>query len=67
MLIVSHDLPRVIEMSDRIVVMRHGTIVDTLAGRDVRVSDIVTAMLGGSDNNSDAGGSKDPGTTEGPS
>jgi ABC-type sugar transport system ATPase subunit len=48
-LIVSHDLPRVIEMSDRIVVMRHGQIVDILSGGDVRVSDIVTAMLGGTE------------------
>jgi ABC-type sugar transport system ATPase subunit len=45
-LLVSHDLPRVIEAADRIVVMRHGRIVAELRRGEATVPLIVGLMLG---------------------
>ena len=45
-LLVSHDLPRVIEAADRIVVLRHGRIVAELRRGEATVPLIVGLMLG---------------------
>ena len=45
-LLVSHDLPRVIEAADRIVVLRHGRIVAELGRGEATVPLIVGLMLG---------------------
>jgi ABC-type sugar transport system ATPase subunit len=45
-LLVSHDLPRVIEAADRIVVLRHGRMVAELQRGEASVPLIVGLMLG---------------------
>jgi simple sugar transport system ATP-binding protein len=45
--VISHDIPRMLDLADRIAVMRQGRTVATLPARDLTLSDIVTLMLGG--------------------
>jgi len=46
-LIVSHDLPRMLELADELVVMRHGKIVWRTSAGDATVNQIVERMLTG--------------------
>nr|WP_246097022.1 sugar ABC transporter ATP-binding protein [Psychrobacillus soli] len=43
---ISHRLPEVFEISDRITVMRDGTLVDVFQTVDATAEDIIEAMLG---------------------
>jgi len=45
-LLISHDLPQVLELSARIIVMRQGVAVADLTPSEVTVRDIVDVMLG---------------------
>jgi ABC-type sugar transport system ATPase subunit len=45
-LLISHDMPQVIEMADRILVMRHGSLVADIDSSGATVAGIVEAMLG---------------------
>ena len=45
-LLISHDLPQVLELADRIIVMRQGTAIADVAPSTVTVRDIVDIMLG---------------------
>ncbi|WP_199884975.1 ATP-binding cassette domain-containing protein [Pseudomonas bohemica] len=45
-LLISHDLPQVLELADRIIVMRQGTAVANLNPAEVTVRDVVDVMLG---------------------
>ncbi|SDS44521.1 ATP-binding cassette domain-containing protein [Jiangella sp. DSM 45060] len=45
-LLISHDLPRVLEVADRIVVMRLGSVASEIDPSGTTVSDVVAAMLG---------------------
>ena len=45
-LLISHDLPRVINVADRVAVMRHGRVVAVRAAADLTVPRIVGLMLG---------------------
>jgi ABC-type sugar transport system ATPase subunit len=45
-LLVSHDIPQVLELADAIVVLRHGRDVAHLVPREVTVRDVIDAMLG---------------------
>jgi ABC-type sugar transport system ATPase subunit len=45
-LVISHDLPRILRVADRIVVMRMGRVVASLAARETTVPQIVEQMLG---------------------
>lgn len=45
-MVISHDIPRILEIADRVVVLRHGAVeLDTPTAGLVR-QDIVTAMVG---------------------
>ena len=44
--LVSHDIPSVLKLADRIVILRHGTIVADLSPEGLSVSDVVTVMVG---------------------
>ena len=44
--VISHDIPHVFEVSDRIVVLRHGTVHLDVATEDTESTEIVGAMLG---------------------
>ncbi|MDQ3129113.1 MAG: ATP-binding cassette domain-containing protein [Chloroflexota bacterium] len=45
-LVISHDIPRMLEVADRIAVMRHGTVVAVKDARSLRLSDVIGLMLG---------------------
>lgn len=45
-LLISHDLPQVLELADRIIVMRQGVAVANVLPSQVTVRDIVDIMLG---------------------
>ncbi len=46
MLVISHDIPRMLEVADRIAVMRHGRVVAGATGLVVKLTDVIGLMLG---------------------
>ncbi|RBM12683.1 ATP-binding cassette domain-containing protein [Streptomyces sp. PT12] len=44
--LVSHDIPSVLELAHRIVILRHGTIAKDVPPEGLSVSDVVTVMVG---------------------
>ncbi|WP_062356785.1 ATP-binding cassette domain-containing protein [Herbidospora yilanensis] len=53
--LISHDLPRVLEVADRIVIMRLGRVVADLAASGLKIGQIVALMLGERDNDREEG------------
>jgi simple sugar transport system ATP-binding protein len=47
-LVVSHDIPSILKVADRVAVMRHGRVIETHSTSDVSVNDVLQLMLGGS-------------------
>jgi simple sugar transport system ATP-binding protein len=47
-LVISHDMPRMLKLAHRIVVMRHGFVVADLPAEGLSIPTIVSLMLGGS-------------------
>ena len=45
-LLITHDLPRIFEVADRVTVLRHGRSVMTANIEDVSTEDLVTVMMG---------------------
>jgi len=45
-LMISHDIPAVVEVAHRVVVMRQGAVVKEFAAKGVTIAQIVGAMLG---------------------
>jgi simple sugar transport system ATP-binding protein len=45
-LVISHDIPRMLEVADRIAVMRHGSVVAVRSAKSLRLSDVIGLMLG---------------------
>ncbi|MDN4472605.1 ATP-binding cassette domain-containing protein [Demequina zhanjiangensis] len=45
-ILVSHDIPNVLKLADRIVILRHGTIVADRSPEGMTVSDVMTVMVG---------------------
>jgi simple sugar transport system ATP-binding protein len=45
--VVSHDIPKMLSLADRIAVMRQGKTVSNTPARDLVLTDVVTLMLGG--------------------
>jgi simple sugar transport system ATP-binding protein len=45
-LVVSHDIPRMLEFAHRIAVMRHGSVVAVREARSLRLSEVIGLMLG---------------------
>jgi simple sugar transport system ATP-binding protein len=46
-LVISHDIPRMLSAADRLVVMRHGSTVWESPAKGVEVADVVTQMVSG--------------------
>jgi simple sugar transport system ATP-binding protein len=46
-IVISHDIPKMLGLADRIAVMRHGRTVANMPVRDLTLSDVVTLMLSG--------------------
>ncbi|HEY0187739.1 MAG TPA: ATP-binding cassette domain-containing protein [Cellulomonas sp.] len=44
--LVSHDIPNVLRLADRLVILRHGTVVHDGPPAGMTVSDVVTVMVG---------------------
>ena len=53
---ISHSIPQVLEVADRITVLRLGRTVLRCDARDANTEMLVTAMTGLSDADNDAGG-----------
>jgi simple sugar transport system ATP-binding protein len=45
-LVISHDIPRMLTVADRIAVMRHGVVVATKPAAVLHINDIIGLMLG---------------------
>lgn len=45
-LVISHDIPRMLEVADRIAVMRHGSVIAVRDAKTMRLSDVIGLMLG---------------------
>jgi simple sugar transport system ATP-binding protein len=45
-MVISHDIPRVLAVADRVIVLLHGSVVLHASGKDVSGRDIVDAMVG---------------------
>jgi simple sugar transport system ATP-binding protein len=45
--VVSHDIPRMLSLADRLAVMRHGRTVAVTPASELGLTDVVTQMLGG--------------------
>jgi len=45
-LVISHDIPRMLEVAHRIAVMRHGTVVAVREAKSMRLQDVIGLMLG---------------------
>jgi ABC-type sugar transport system ATPase subunit len=45
-MVISHDVPAVLELADRVIVMRQGRIVADAAATTRTLADVVTAMVG---------------------
>ena len=50
-LVISHDIPKMVSFSDRIVVLRHGKIVASLKSRKTKLQEVLNYMLGGKGEN----------------
>lgn len=48
-LVISHDMPRMLDVAARIIVLRHGAVVADLPGAKATIPSIVAAMLGASE------------------
>lgn len=44
---ISHDIPQMIEIADQVAVMRQGVVVAQRAARELDVQDVMSLMLGG--------------------
>jgi simple sugar transport system ATP-binding protein len=47
-IVVSHDIPQMLEIADRFAVMRHGFVVNEAPAADLTLEDVMRLMLGGS-------------------
>jgi len=45
-LVISHDIPRMLEVAHHIAVMRHGAVIAVRDTRSVRLTDVIGLMLG---------------------
>lgn len=50
-LVISHDIPKMISFSDRIVILRHGRIVASLESNKTKLQEVLNFMLGGKGEN----------------
>ena len=46
-MVISHDIPRMVEVADRIAIMRHGAIIENLVARETDLRQVISLMLGG--------------------
>lgn len=46
-LVISHDIPRMLEVSDRIAIMRHGSIISVMDTPEATLQGVISLMLGG--------------------
>jgi simple sugar transport system ATP-binding protein len=45
-MVISHDIPRILGVADRVIVLLHGSVVLETSANDVTGRDIVDAMVG---------------------
>ncbi len=57
-LVVSHDIPNMLEVADRMAIMRHGVVVHSQPCSELSIENVVSLMLGGIGNEEVIGGSR---------
>ena len=45
-IVISHDIPRILELAHRVAVLRHGRVVRNVLARDTSVDEVIAWMLG---------------------
>ena len=50
-LVISHDIPKMLEVSDRISVMRHGKVIADLNSKETNIQTVLSLMLSGKASN----------------
>lgn len=50
-MVISHDIPKMVSFADRIVVLRHGKIVASLQAKKTNLQEVLNYMLGGKGDN----------------
>lgn len=45
-LVISHDIPRILSVADRIAILRHGRVVATARADELRLNEVLAMMLG---------------------
>lgn len=46
-LVISHDIPKMVEHADRIAVMRHGVVISNLTAKETTMQEVLSLMLTG--------------------
>jgi len=44
--VISHDIPRMLKLAHRLAIMRHGMVVATLSAPDTNLTEVISLMLG---------------------
>jgi ABC-type sugar transport system ATPase subunit len=44
--VISHDIPRMLTLADQVAVMRHGVILEVLKAADTSLTEVISLMLG---------------------
>lgn len=44
--VISHDIPRMLKLAHRLAIMRHGVVVATLSAPDTNLTEVISLMLG---------------------
>ena len=44
--VISHDIPRMLKLAHRLAIMRHGVVIATLAAADTNLTEVISLMLG---------------------
>jgi len=50
-MVISHDIPRMLQVADQIAVMRQGIVVETMRARDATLQKVISLMLAGKGGN----------------
>ena len=44
--VISHDIPRMLKLAQRLAIMRHGVVIATLTASDTDLTEVISLMLG---------------------
>ena len=44
--VISHDIPRMLKLAHRVAIMRHGVVLETIPAAATSLSEVISLMLG---------------------